>query len=81
MGGPLPFAGGPIVVGQQIGKLVAPLGVEGFDDVADRSVERQALAARQGGVGRLMRKGMAEEVFEFGRILEQPDESGDLQPL
>jgi hypothetical protein len=28
-----------------------------------------------------MREGVAEEILEFGRILEQPDETGDLQPL
>jgi len=61
------LAGQAEVVGQDVGKLFVPLGVEPLEDFADGGVKIDPLPSGERVVGGLVGQRVAKEVLEIGR--------------
>jgi len=75
------LAGEAEVVGQDIGELLVPLGVEPLEDFADGAVEIDPLPPRERVVGGLVGQRMAEQVLEVRRSLQGADQANDFEPV
>ena len=76
---PSGLAGEAEVVGQDIGELFVPLGVEPLEDFADGAVEIDPLPPGERVVGGLVGQRMAEQVLEVRRSLQSADQANDFE--